>query len=520
MDRKDTAILILVAILIGPLVLTGYTISQQSPGIGGGGGAGGIPDWVNEQGGGVEACSYLIYREGSITYAKNQQPGTNRGRNQFSDSSANSVFVNVLAQLTRGTICVKASSSEYQVTSSLTWASNVNLKCEGFGTQITIDAGAIDLISIPDGATNIFIQDCYMRNFNIAVGSGIITTVGSVTALNVIHNFLVGSNGAIEAQSCSDCIIDGNAIQATRTAISLRSLFRTIISNNIVQNTNDNCIDIGTVQDVTVTGNICRDTQGTPTTINGVYVDTVQGALSITGNEIRNILRNGIQLNTITGPMTAVSISGNTIVLPGQVAGGDAGIYLFGDTTRRVYNVTIAGNFISHPGRQGILIEFSTNIVVSGNILNNAGTISSANGYGIRLDESTEVVITSNRASDNSQYGIGIFSSSSQILVTGNDVRGNTVGGMSITGGLTGILVRDNLGFITENMGATSVADGGTISHGLVSTPTTVQCTTSITDEFCSVTALAATTFTVTITKHDGTAGTTQIIYWYAVFIP
>lgn len=510
MDRKDIAIIVLVAILIGPLLVTGYTI-QQSPGIGGGGGIG--PPI--EPGVLSKPCAYTIYKEGTNVFASNCATG----KNDYSGNSE-AVFESVVTATTTGTIFVKSATTAYTVTTTKTWKSNVNLVCEGFNAQITIDAGAIDLISIPDGATNILIQNCYMRNFNIAVGSGIITTVAGVTALNVIHNFLVGSNGAVEAQACSDCIIDGNAVQSTRTAISMRSLFRTVISNNIVQNTNDNCIDIGTVQDVTVTANICRDTQGTPTTINGIYVDTVQGALSITGNEIRNILRNGIQLNTITGVMSGVTISGNTIILPGQVAGGDAGIYLFGSTTRRVYNVTITGNLISHPGRQGILIEYSTNIVVSGNILNNGGTISSANGYGIRLDESSEIVMTGNRASDNSQYGIGIFSSSSQILATGNDVRGNTAGGMSITGGLTGILVRDNLGFITENMGATSVADGGTVSHGLVSAPTMVSCTTSITDEFCSVTALAATTFTVTITKHDGTAGTTQTIYWYAVFNP
>ena len=101
----DIAIIILVAVLVGPLVLTGYTVQQQSFG---GGGAGTVPDWVNEQGGGVEACSYLFYQEGSIYYAKNQQPGTNRGKNQFSDSSATNVIQNAITAGGAGLYCFRA----------------------------------------------------------------------------------------------------------------------------------------------------------------------------------------------------------------------------------------------------------------------------------------------------------------------------------------------------------------------------------------------------------------------------
>jgi hypothetical protein len=74
---------------------------------------------------------------------------------------------------------------------------------------------------------------------------------------------------------------------------------------------------------------------------------------------------------------------------------------------------------------------------------------------------------------------------------------------------------------VSENWGATaSVADGGAITHGLITTPTSVTVTTSISGEFASVTSLGATTFTVAIKKHDGTAGTTQTIYWQAFYDP
>lgn len=63
---------------------------------------------------------------------------------------------------------------------------------------------------------------------------------------------------------------------------------------------------------------------------------------------------------------------------------------------------------------------------------------------------------------------------------------------------------------------AASVADGGTVTHGLGATPDVVNVTPSVSGEFVSVTAIGATTFTVAIKKHDGTAGTTQTLYWEA----
>ena len=63
---------------------------------------------------------------------------------------------------------------------------------------------------------------------------------------------------------------------------------------------------------------------------------------------------------------------------------------------------------------------------------------------------------------------------------------------------------------------AATVADGGTIAHGLADTPRVVLVQASVASEMASVTAIGATTFTVAIKKDDGTPGTTQTIYWRA----
>ena len=66
--------------------------------------------------------------------------------------------------------------------------------------------------------------------------------------------------------------------------------------------------------------------------------------------------------------------------------------------------------------------------------------------------------------------------------------------------------------------GATSVADNATITHGHPKIPAGVLVTTSVADEWASVPAadIGATTFKVQLTKHDNTAGTTQVVYWQA----
>ena len=77
----------------------------------------------------------------------------------------------------------------------------------------------------------------------------------------------------------------------------------------------------------------------------------------------------------------------------------------------------------------------------------------------------------------------------------------------------------NNKNYLTYNYGATSCADGGTIAHGLATTPLMVNASTSVASEIVSVTALSTTTFTCAIKKISAGVfgpGTTQTIYWHA----
>lgn len=62
--------------------------------------------------------------------------------------------------------------------------------------------------------------------------------------------------------------------------------------------------------------------------------------------------------------------------------------------------------------------------------------------------------------------------------------------------------------------GATSVADGGTIAHGMGATPTSCLVSATTSGEFASRTGLDGTNITISLKKHDGTAGTTALVDW------
>jgi hypothetical protein len=75
----------------------------------------------------------------------------------------------------------------------------------------------------------------------------------------------------------------------------------------------------------------------------------------------------------------------------------------------------------------------------------------------------------------------------------------------------------DNYGHITYNHGTTGViADGAAVTHGLYSTVLGAVATGSVAGEFVSVTTLDTDHFHVAIKKHDGGAGTNQVVYWAA----
>ena len=388
----------------------------------------------------IAPASYVIYKSGTTYYAQNGQTGAN----DYSGTVVATVIQSAIDALTNGgKVFIKGDMGT--LTTKLTLNSLISLEGEGFSSKLAIDAST-PLIEIPNNAYNIIIKNLYLRNYSTAVASRIVYAVGTVNAFIAENNFLVGSNGPITIEGGGDVIIRGNIVQGCRTGIGGRNFYRVVMTGNTFFNATDNPIDVGNIYDADISGNIIYDSQTTPTTQTGIYVDSVMGHLNISDNLIRRVLVNGIQINSVASTADYINITGNQIHYAGMTTGGESGIYLLGTATRNIRNVRIVGNRIGFSGRQGILMEYVQNVLIEGNTIHDNGQVSSTYGYGIRGDEAQEVIIEGNRLFNNTQYGIALFTNSNNYTITGNNVRGNTSGGINPYSGSTR-LIKDNLGY-------------------------------------------------------------------------
>ena len=161
------------------------------------------------------------------------------------------------------------------------------------------------------------------------------------------------------------------------------------------------------------------------------------------------------------------------------------------------------------------------NSVISCNIYNCSLGINDYTGNTIRSVVFTDVSNYGIFCSDDGFYGGNVFHSCNgidaiehQCVISDNVFYSGTIyRGENAT-------IFDNYGYTTENGGAeTSVDDGDTITHGLVSTPTYVLVTTNTSGVIASVTSIGSSTFTVALKNHDGTAATNVTVYWGAYYI-
>lgn len=81
----------------------------------------------------------------------------------------------------------------------------------------------------------------------------------------------------------------------------------------------------------------------------------------------------------------------------------------------------------------------------------------------------------------------------------------------------TGVSGWEQMYSTTASGAAAAVSDGGTITHGFTTAPTTVLVSGSVAGEIVTVTSIGSTTFTVAIKTNLGAAGTSQTIYWRAL---
>lgn len=197
--------------------------------------------------------------------------------------------------------------------------------------------------------------------------------------------------------------------------------------------------------------------------------------------------------------------SAGTVVLGGEFGYNE----LCGLSTRAGMQI-IAANIHHNQSTGGIALSGDDVIVKDCTIHDN-------NSYGILYSSGARPRIENNYIPfSTGVQTIGLHTFPATAVIRNNDFGTGWSGDDAVNSVVAGATVERNIGFVTEAEGATSVADGGTISHGIQGTPTSVVVSGSVSGEFVSVTAIGSSTFTVAIKTHAGAAGTTQTVYWRA----
>lgn len=137
------------------------------------------------------------------------------------------------------------------------------------------------------------------------------------------------------------------------------------------------------------------------------------------------------------------------------------------------------------------------------------------------------VVFDGNRAYDSGEgyqdFGIVIWNSVDEFIISNNDVVGNNVSAISIHAGAgASRKIVDNLGFITENSGRVAKTTSQVINHGLAGIPTSVVASGNQIHVNVAVSAYDDTDFTVVFydLQTNSTHGGSVIVSWYAEYKP
>ena len=197
----------------------------------------------------------------------------------------------------------------------------------------------------------------------------------------------------------------------------------------------------------------------------GIFIEDYSTDVRITNNEVySNDI--GIALNYTDNTV----ISGNNLRLNGTAI-----------ETGASKQVVILGNTVRGNTSTGITITGDQTVVISNIVSNNAGN-------GILTGATvTGFVIAGNRCFDDrtpkiQQYGVNLSNNPTNGIVQGNSVQGNLTDGIFPSGG-AGVIIRDNLGYVTENSGTGTINSGATsaaITHGLSYTPVRADITVTL----------------------------------------
>jgi len=402
--------------------------------------------------------SYLISREGDRYKARDPY-----GRVHFSDDEAATVIQAAIDALTEGG-SIFLTRGNYTITSPLIIRSKIWLRGEGIATVLTLADGA----------------NC-----------------------NVIES---PSGSLLNQAKISDLKIDGNKNNQTadNAATYLLNPVACRCENVYIYNVRD--------KGIVFYGESMPTLYGYWSTIADCHI----GDCTTRGISVENCDELFIRDNSTGNCPTGIRLSaGISDVIGNKIVSATYGIDVKGESNNIIGNVIDTITYI------GIHV-FASNIIV-GNYLFKIGYGATQNTYGIRMVSGQTVkgvLIFSNKIVGSGSYaycGIAEASDSDENYIIGNRV---TDFSLNIIKRGANSVVRDNFGYVTENSGTATIANGNTsvsVAHGLAGTPTLVTLGATHSEVADAVWSADATNITITV---PSAVSADRKVSWYAEYKP
>lgn len=294
------------------------------------------------------------------------------------------------------------------------------------------DAG----IYIHSGSMNIDVFNNIVKNSN-AKGINIFNQaggnpLGTCDFVRISNNYIEETEGqGIDIGGNRDCIVEGNNLMrctdvfgGSNVALNMSESIRAVVDGNILKLCGFG-IQYTDAQDFIISNNTVFQSLAN--------IDGITG-----GGALRGTI-DGNKINDCSGGIS-VSLNSDQIVISNNTVTGDiqgAGIRCFGAT-----NIIIDGNMVdvqSGTGSHGIHLDDSgttpcTDCIVSNNIVCNAAV------DGIRIEGVSDCMISNNRVKGSGVDGIGLEDATNpcdQNMISNNHLRGNT--GTPIDDNSTGV---------------------------------------------------------------------------------
>jgi parallel beta-helix repeat protein len=326
------------------------------------------------------------------------------------DVQINAALAEVLA-LGGGTVLLRA--GEYVLDSTLLIGSNMRLEGESTLAELIIPSGedfnAIQNINTTTGNSNIVIA-------NLAVNGTIAGTHSSekagINLLRVTDSLITG---------CLIYDIYGMGIWINEATDSSGESDHSVVSNNIVKNCYHHNITIDSGSG-TISGNVCDTT----VLYDNIQVDSIKD-VTVTGNVCKNAGRNNIMVHSNGG--TTLAAIENTVTGNICRGAGGANIVFTADGAGEYAPRNIASSNQCHDATSdAIRIVRAPNTVVSSNIARSSGR------YGIWVNDSDGTVVSSNQSIEHlGLSGRGVYiQESDNCMVLGNECSGNSQQGIEL----------------------------------------------------------------------------------------